>query len=165
MIPGRIFTAGVVVRFALAFALCGGLSLSYAEARKSGGKAAHSHTAKQAKAGGDEKAPESPPAEPAPPPYDAQILRLAEILGALSYLDDLCGSSGMDWRMRMQALIDAEAKTPLHRERIAGRFNRGFQGYRQSYRACTKNARAVIIRFLAEGSRLSHEVIDRYGAS
>jgi uncharacterized protein (TIGR02301 family) len=65
----------------------------------------------------------------------------------------------------MQALIDAEAKSPLQKERIAGRFNRGFQGYRQSYRGCTKNARAVINRFLAEGSRLAHEVVDRYGAS
>lgn len=165
MIPGRKFTAKIAVRFALAFVLCTGLSLSCAEARKSSGKAAHSKAAKQTKTGGDEQAPESPGAEPPPPPYDAQVLRLAEILGALSYLDDLCGGSGTDWRVKMQALIDAEAKTPLHRERIAGRFNRGFQGYRQSYRACTKNARAVIIRFLAEGSRLSHEVVDRYGAS
>jgi len=60
--------------------------------------------------------PEAPP-----PPYEPQILRLAEILGALAYLDDLCGSKS-DWRVRMQQFLEAEAKTPERKERFAGSF-------------------------------------------
>jgi hypothetical protein len=66
MIPGRKFSAGIALRFALVFALCSGLSIVCAEARKSGGKAAHSKAAKQTKTGADEQAPNA--AEPPPPP-------------------------------------------------------------------------------------------------
>ncbi len=113
-----------------------------------------------------EAGPEAPATEPPPPPYEAQALRLAEILGALSYLDELCGSSEAgEWRARMQALLDADAKTTFRKERLAGTFNRSFRGYERSYRACTANAQAVITRFLAEGGRLAHEVVARFSAS
>lgn len=110
--------------------------------------------------------PEAPASEPPPPPYETQVLRLAEILGALSYLDELCGSSDpSEWRAKMQALLDAEAKTTFRKERLAGTFNRSFRGYERSYRVCTANAQAVITRFLAEGGRLAHEVVNRFSAS
>ncbi|WOJ90021.1 TIGR02301 family protein [Methylocapsa polymorpha] len=110
--------------------------------------------------------PETPASEPPPPPYEAQVLRLAEILGALSYLDELCGSGdSAEWRARMQALLEAEAKTTFRKERLAGTFNRSFRGYERSYRVCTPNAQAVINRFLAEGGRLTHEVVNRFSAS
>lgn len=110
--------------------------------------------------------PETPGSEPSPPPYEAQVLRLAEILGALTYLDELCGfkESG-DWRAKMQALMEAEAKTTFRKERLAGTFNRSFRGYERSYRACTPNAQAIITRFLTEGGRLAHEVVNRFSAT
>lgn len=41
-------------------------------------------------------------------PFDGDLLRLAEILGALHYLTGICGSNeGAEWRKEMQALIDA----------------------------------------------------------
>lgn len=104
-------------------------------------------------------------AEP-PPPYDPEILRLAEILGALTYLDTLCASNPPgDWRAKMQALLDAEAKTAARKERLAGSYNRGFHDYERTYRLCTPNAQAIIGRFLAEGAGIAHEVVNRYGAS
>jgi uncharacterized protein (TIGR02301 family) len=107
-----------------------------------------------------------PPAEGPPPPYEAQLLRLSEILGALSYLRDLCGSEdGDDWRAKMSALLEAEAKTGQRRLKLTGAFNRGFRGYETTYRSCTPNARTAISRYLDEGGRIAHEIAYRYGNS
>ena len=107
----------------------------------------------------------APEAEP-PPPYDPELLRLAEILGALTYLDALCASNPSgDWGGKMQALLEAEAKTAARKERLAGSYNRGFHDYQRTYHLCTPNAQAIIGRFLAEGAGIAHEVVNRYGAS
>jgi uncharacterized protein (TIGR02301 family) len=108
----------------------------------------------------------APAAEEPPPPYDPELTRLAEILGALTYLDEICASNPSgDWRAKMQALLEAEAKTAARKERLAGSYNRGFRDYERSYHACTQNAQTVISRFLAEGGKIAHEVVNRYGAS
>lgn len=114
--------------------------------------------------------PAPPPATPAPPPetkpYDPQLMRLAEILGALTYLRGLCGDKDADeWRVRMQALLDAEGTPATRKDRLAGAYNRGVEGYSLSYRACTGNAHVVIDRFLAEGERIAKEIENRYRAS
>jgi hypothetical protein len=58
----------------------------------------------------------APDVEP-PAPYDPEILRLAEILGALTYLDALCASNPPgDWRAKMQALLEADAKRAARRQ-------------------------------------------------
>jgi uncharacterized protein (TIGR02301 family) len=111
-------------------------------------------------------APEQPAVEGPPPPYEPQLLRLSEILGALSYLRDICGARDGDaWRAKMSALLEAEAKTQTRRERLAGAFNRGFRGYEVIYRTCTQNAETVITRYLNEGGRLARDINYRYGAS
>ncbi len=116
----------------------------------------HSKTEGQPAPGGDEP----------PPPYEPELLRLSEILGALTYLRDICGAADADnWRGKMQALLDAEAKTSTRKEHLAGAYNRGFHGYEISYRVCTPNAQTIIKRFLAEGEKIAHEVANRYGAS
>jgi uncharacterized protein (TIGR02301 family) len=108
----------------------------------------------------------APSANEPPPPYEPELLRLSEILGALTYLRDICGAADADsWRGRMQALLDSEAKTATRKEHLAGAYNRGFHGYEISYRACTPNAEVIIKRFLAEGEKIAHEVANRYGAS
>ena len=44
---------------------------------------------------------------------DADLNRLAEILGALQYLRPLCGTNeGNRWRDQMTALLDAESAKP-----------------------------------------------------
>ncbi|MGH6845738.1 MAG: TIGR02301 family protein [Methylocella sp.] len=142
-----------------------------AEAKPAGnntqhGKVNHQKTKpKKAAAKPDVKAAPAPVAEP-PPPYDPEILRLAEILGALTYLDALCASNPQaDWRAKMQALLEADAKTAARKERLAGSYNRGFRDYERTYHLCTPNAQAIIGRFLAEGAGIAHEVVNRYGAS
>ena len=61
------------------------------------------------------------------------MLRLVEIMGAMSFLEKLCNvSDGAQWREKTQTLIDAEDPHPARRERLAGAFNRGFNGYQDS---------------------------------
>ena len=108
--------------------------------------------------------PATPPAEAPPPPYEPQLLRLAEIMGALTYLRELCTApDGEQWRARMTAIIDAEAVSPARRQKLAGAYNRGFRGYEITYRSCTANAQAIIGRYLDEGARLAHDIGNRYG--
>lgn len=114
--------------------------------------------------------PPPPPATPvAPPdsrPYDTQLLRLAEVLGALTTMRQLCGAQDADlWHRRMQALLDSEGDPPVRKDRLAGAYNRGLQGYAVTYRTCTLNARLVIERFLGESSRLARDIGNRYRAS
>lgn len=99
-----------------------------------------------------------------PAPYDGNLQRLAEIMGALHYLRALCGANdGQKWRAEVQALIDAEAPTGERRTRMIASFNRGYRGFQQSYRTCTPAADIVIRRYLEEGSRIAREVTARYG--
>ena len=110
-----------------------------------------------------DKAP-APAPEPPPPPYEPQLLRLSEIMGALSYLRDLCGDRDADtYRAKMTALLAVEATSDARKERLAGAFNHGFQGYALTYRTCTPAARVVIARFLDEATRVSKDLANRYG--
>ncbi|MFG1240975.1 TIGR02301 family protein [Xanthobacter versatilis] len=107
------------------------------------------------------------PTEGAPPPYDGDLMRLAEILGALHYLRPLCGvtSEGQRWRTEMQALIDTEQPSDARRAKIISSFNRGYSSYAEVYRTCTPAARVAVERQLDEGSRLAHDIVVRYGGN
>jgi uncharacterized protein (TIGR02301 family) len=109
--------------------------------------------------------PQSPSAlEGATPPYEGELSRLAEILGALHYLRPLCGAQETGrWRGEMQGLIEAEQPAGERRNRMIASFNRGFSTYEQTYRACTAAAGLAIHRYLDEGARLSREIATRYG--
>ena len=120
----------------------------------------------QSKAAAPKAAPElaKPSPEAPPAPYEPQLLRLAELMGALAYLRDLCSDAdGEQWRARMSAVIDAEGSSPARREKLAGAYNKGFRGYEITYRTCTPNATVIIARFIGEGTRLAHEIANRYG--
>jgi uncharacterized protein (TIGR02301 family) len=120
--------------------------------------------AEEAPDGESAEAEAGSPPEPPAPVYDAQLLRLSEILGALSFLRELCGhSDGELWRGEMLALIGAENPGPLRRGRLIGRFNHGFETFNAVYRACTPSAERAIRRYLAEGEALSADIRSRYG--
>ena len=100
------------------------------------------------------------------PPYEPQLEALAERLGTLTLLRELCGhGDAAEFRNRMAALIDAEAHTSLRRNRLAGAFNRGYGGYAASYRSCTPSARLVIDRALSQADKLSRDLASRYGGT
>jgi uncharacterized protein (TIGR02301 family) len=96
-------------------------------------------------------------------PYDTELQRLAEILGALQYLRAVCGANeGQKWRNEMQSLLDSEAPDGDRRRKIAGSFNRGYRGFQQTYRTCTPAADLAIRRFLEEGAKIAREITARY---
>jgi uncharacterized protein (TIGR02301 family) len=96
-------------------------------------------------------------------PYDAELARLAEILGALHYLRAICGASDADkWRGEMQALLAAEAPAGERRARMMVSFNRGYRGFQQTYRTCTPAADLAIRRYLVEGAKIAREITARY---
>ena len=102
-------------------------------------------------------------ADDTPAPFDTDLQRLAEILGALHYLRTVCGANeGQKWRDQMQALIDAETTEGERRRKIVASFNRGYRGFQQTYRTCTPAADLAIRRYLEEGSRISREITARY---
>jgi uncharacterized protein (TIGR02301 family) len=107
--------------------------------------------------------PSSPPAQDQPAPYDKDLQRLSEILGALHFLRGICGSNeGSKWRDEAQTLIDAEAPSGARHDQMIASFNRGYRGFQQSYRTCTPAADTVIRRYLEEGAKLARDITARY---
>ena len=120
------------------------------------------------------KPPPKPAATPAPtpaptptetpPPYEPQLLRLAELMGALSYLRDLCqAGDGPQFRDKMARLLEAEAHSEPRKETLAGAFNRGFGDYALTYRTCNASAKEVISHYLEESGRIARDIAGRYG--
>ncbi len=104
-------------------------------------------------------------AEAPPPPYEGQLMRLSEIIGALAFLRDLCGEKdGEEWREKMSALLDADAPSGPRRDKYVSAFNRGFRGYELTYRVCTPNAKAATTRYLDEAGRISRDLTYRFGS-
>lgn len=96
-------------------------------------------------------------------PFDGELQRLAEILGALHYLRGVCNANeGTRWRNEMQALVDAETPSGERRARMISGFNRGYSGFQQTYRTCTPAANVAIRRYLDEGSKISRDLTARY---
>jgi uncharacterized protein (TIGR02301 family) len=92
-------------------------------------------------------------------PYDAKLMRLAEILGAVHYLRELCGANeGQTWRNRMQELIEGEGAASLRRAQLTSRFNNGYRSYSRTYQTCTPSAQTAVTRFLAEGAEIANEL-------
>jgi uncharacterized protein (TIGR02301 family) len=93
-------------------------------------------------------------------PYDERLMRLSEILGAVHYLRELCGSNdGQAWRERMKELMDAEGSTALRRAKLTRSFNNGYRSYSRTYNNCTSSAQTAIARFLTEGAEIADALI------
>lgn len=113
------------------------------------------------------QAQQSSAGEGSPPPYDPDLTRLSEILGALHYLRPLCGAKdeGQKWRNEMQALLDAEQPSDSRKGRLIAAFNRGYSSFSQVYRACTPAAELAVRRQMEESAKLAHDIVVRYGAN
>jgi uncharacterized protein (TIGR02301 family) len=123
----------------LAFALCAGAGSACAQA------AAQPPVKSQALSGDTDARP-----------YDAQIYRLSEILGAVHYLRALCGADeGQFWRNQMRELVSAEGTSALRRAKLHDSFNKGYRGYARTYRTCTKPALVAINHFMEQGSGIA----------
>ncbi len=95
-------------------------------------------------------------------PYDDQLIRLAEILGTIHYLRELCSANdGQRWRDHMRVLLDAEGTSTLRKARLSRSFNQGYRGYSRTYTTCTPSAQTAIERFLVEGAEISETLVKR----
>lgn len=93
-------------------------------------------------------------------PYDPKLLRLAELIGSVHYLRELCGANeGQFWRDTMQELMKSEGSSAERRSRLTLSFNQGYRSYSRTYNVCTPTARAAIDRFLAEGAEIADGLI------
>lgn len=106
-----------------------------------------------------------PPVEAKPPPYEQRLIRLAEILGSIHYLRNLCLSQPENgWRHSMEELIGKEtAGEPERRERMTAAFNRGYRTFASVYTSCTASATLAEERYRAEGATLASEITARFG--
>lgn len=96
-------------------------------------------------------------------PFEGQLLRLAEILGSLHYLRNLCGEQGHDWRRQMEALLEAENPDAARRARFVAGFNRGYRSFEGAYAHCTNSAITAINRYVKEGEALARDTATRFG--
>ena len=103
------------------------------------------------------------PVRAAESPFEGQLLRLAEILGSLHYLRNLCGESGQDWRLRTEALLEAENPDETRRQRFVASFNNGYRGFEATYVSCTPSALEAIRRYIREGEALTRDTASRFG--
>lgn len=109
-------------------------------------------------------APAPAPVDAPAPPYEADLLRLSEILGAMHYLRGLCGATeGEQWRDQMEKLLDTEQPDDARRARMVDRFNRGYDSYKSVYLSCTPAATEASDRYLDEGAKIAAEITARYG--
>jgi uncharacterized protein (TIGR02301 family) len=110
---------------------------------------------------GDDLPPIVPRESTAPPPpddrpYDNKLMRLAEILGAVHYLRELCGAQeGQVWRDQMKEILRNEGTTAVRRAKLVNAFNDGYRGYRRTYRSCTQSATLATTRFSTEGATIA----------
>jgi len=100
---------------------------------------------------------EDTPVQDKPLPYDRDLERLSEILGALHFLRGVCNSGeGEKWRSKAKALIDAEAPSGYRREQMS-RASIAAIAVLNTYRICTPAADVVIRRYM-EGAKIARDI-------
>lgn len=105
----------------------------------------------------------APPAFAAEAPFEPGLMRLAEVLGSLHFLRNLCGEKGDQWRVEMEKLLESENPDPDRRARFIASFNRGYRSFSGTYTRCTPSATEAIARYMKEGETLSRDIASRYG--
>lgn len=88
--------------------------------------------------------------------YEQNLLRLAEILGAMHHLQQLCDAyDDQTWRDQMITLMEAEKADEEKEARLTAGFNQGYRKYQERFTGCTNGANIEIDRFTTEGSNLT----------
>ena len=95
--------------------------------------------------------------------YEKPLLRLAEVLGSVHYLRNICGEDSDAWRTQMQELLAVETPSQARREKLIASFNHGYRAFAGTYERCTSQAHAAIERYMKEGAQLSRDIAQRYG--
>ena len=97
------------------------------------------------------------------PPYENQMIQLAETLGSLHYLSNLCGDKTSPWRDQMDMLLTVEKADAGRRKTLVSAFNNSYRTYADNYSQCTDQALKAIDRFKIQGEKLSEGLVAHYG--
>lgn len=97
-------------------------------------------------------------------PYDEKLGRLAEVLGSIHYLRNLCTEPSNRWRDEMEQLLAVEKPEPLRRAQLIAAFNKGYRSFDSVYTRCTDQARLSADRYVEEGRTLALDLASTYGA-
>ncbi len=76
-----------------------------------------------------------------PAPYDDKLVQLAEILGSLDFIRNLCErGTEPQWKTMMGQLLDSDAKEePARREKLTAAYNRGYEHFPPSRQPAVRN--------------------------
>jgi len=96
--------------------------------------------------------------------YDEKLGRLAEVLGSIHYLRNLCTEPSNRWRDEMEQLLSVEKPEPLRRAQLIAAFNKGYRSFDSVYTRCTDQARLSADRYVEEGRTLALDLASTYGA-
>lgn len=97
------------------------------------------------------------------PPYENQLIKLAETLGSLHSLSHLCGDTTMQWRDQMNRLLTVEKVDNTRRKNLISAFNDSYRSYTDNYNSCTSQALKAIERFKSQGETLTAALLAQYG--
>lgn len=103
------------------------------------------------------------PAAAVDAPYEAGLMRIAEVMGSLHFLRNLCGDKGDRWRQAMERLLVAENPDAERKARFIASFNRGYRSFEGTYTQCTASATEAIGRYTVEGENLARDLASRFG--
>ncbi|MGB8817926.1 MAG: TIGR02301 family protein [Rhizobiaceae bacterium] len=110
-----------------------------------------------------EAPPQPVPALVPDPPYEAKLVRLAEVLGSVHYLRRLCGEKSMEWRQSMEELVQAENPRPERKAKLIASFNHGYRAFDGVHVRCSESAGSALALYMAEGETLANDIASRYG--
>jgi uncharacterized protein (TIGR02301 family) len=102
------------------------------------------------------------PALAVDPPYEAQMERLAQMLGSLYFLNPLCRTASTDWRQQMADLVRLDQADEDRTQRLYGAFNTGYAAYSRLYRSCTPSAEEALSRLLIEAEANARDIHAHY---
>lgn len=89
-------------------------------------------------------------------PVAPKLLRVAEILGSVHHLREICGANeGALWRNKMIDLLEITHATGKERETLIARFNAGFYRASRNYPVCTGRAIRESNALLNEGQQVA----------
>lgn len=107
----------------------------------------------------------TPSAATAPPPYAGAMEDLAEIMGSLQFLTELCEDEAAPWRSEMEDLIALAEADEAWRLRLSDRYNLGYSSFATTYRTCTLAALAAIDHYRFLGAELAAEIANAFGGA
>lgn len=94
--------------------------------------------------------------------YTKKINLLAESLGALQFIEQLCNKNQTDWRQYMRDLMAAQHGSQERQAEIIGHFNHSYNSLTINYTSCTSTAKKLYKYHVDQSKALIKELLDKY---